>query len=250
VGKEEDIMGILDRISTILRANINELIDKAEDPELMLEQILRDMETQIGEARSAVASMIAQEKELQADMEENERLTTEWDRKAELAVTRGQDDLAREALKRKNQYQTNAETYRHQWSAQVEMVAKLKDQLRQLESKHQQAISQKEVMIARRRRAQAQTKVSQTVSGLPRLDAAGELDRMERKIRGEEARAAALEELGRDSLESQLAELESGADVEDELAALKARVQGASISGPANAPALAPPSSGSTTDNE
>ena len=115
-------MGILDRISTILRANINDMLDKSEDPEKMLEQILRDMESQIGEARGAVATMIAQEKELKVDMEENERLTTEWERKAELALTRDQEDLAREALKRKNQYATNAVTYRHQWEAQVEMV--------------------------------------------------------------------------------------------------------------------------------
>jgi phage shock protein A len=218
-------MGILDRISTILRANINDLLDKAEDPEKMLEQILRDMESQIGEARNAVATMIAQEKELKADMEENDRLTTEWQRKAELALTRDQEDLAREALKRKNQYQTNADTYRHQWTAQVEMVGKLKAQLRQLESKHQQAFSQKDVLIARRRRAQAQAQVSKTLSGLPRIDAAAELDRMERKIRGEEAKASALEELGNDSLDSQFADLEADAGVEDELAALKAKLQ-------------------------
>lgn len=219
-------MGILDRISTIMRANINDLIDKAEDPEKMLEQILRDMESQIGEARNAVATMIAQEKELKVDMEENERLTTEWQRKAELALSRDQEDLAREALKRKNQYATNATTYRHQWEAQVEMVGKLKDQLRQLESKYQTALSQKDVLIARRRRAQAQAQVSKTISGMPKMDAASELDRMERKIRGEEAKASALAELGNDSLESQFAELEEDAGVEDELAALKAKVKG------------------------
>jgi phage shock protein A len=224
-------MGILDRISTILRANINDLLDKAEDPEKMLEQILLDMESQIAEARNAVAAMIAQEKELQADMEENERLSSEWQRKAELAVNRGQDELAREALRRKNQYQANAETYRHQWSSQVEMVAKLKDQLRQLESKYQQSLSQKEVLIARRRRAQAQQQMSKTFSGLPKIDAASELDRMERKIRGEEARAAAHVELQGESLDSQFAELEQDAEVEDELAALKAKVRGESAAG-------------------
>ncbi|MCC6627147.1 MAG: PspA/IM30 family protein [Chloroflexi bacterium] len=219
-------MGILDRISTILRANINDMLDKAEDPEKMLEQILRDMETQIGEARNAVATMIAQEKELKADMEENDRLAGEWQRKAELALTRDQDDLAREALKRKNTYASNADTYRTQWAAQKEMVVKLKDQLRMLESKYQQALSQKDVLIARRRRAQAQQQVSKTISGLPKMDATSELDRMERKIRGEEAKAEALAELGTDSLDAQFAELERDAGVDDELAALKARVKG------------------------
>lgn len=219
-------MGILDRISTILRANINDLLDKSEDPEKMLEQILRDMEGQIGEARNAVATMIAQEKELKADMQENERLTGEWQKKAELALTRDQEDLAREALKRKNTFSTNADTYRAQWAAQVEMVAKLKDQLRLLESKYQSALSQKDVLIARRRRAQAQAQVSQTISGMPRMDATAEIDRFERRIRGEEAKAEALTELGTDSLESQFDALERDAGVEDELAALKAKVQG------------------------
>ena len=225
-------MGILDRISTILRANINDLLDRAEDPEKMLEQILRDMQSQIQEARGAVATMIAQEKELQADMSENERLAQEWGRKAELAVSREQDDLAREALRRKNQYQSNAETYRSQWTAQVEMVAKLKDQLRQLESKYQSALSQKDVLIARRRRAQAQQQVSKTFSGLPKIDAAAELDRMEQRIRHDESHAAALEELQIDSLENQFDELERDAGVEDELAALKARAQGSSTTTP------------------
>jgi phage shock protein A len=230
-------MGILDRISTILRANINDLIDKAEDPEKMLEQILRDMEGQIAEARNAVATMIAQEKELKADMEENERLTAEWQKKAELAISRDQEDLAREALKRKNTYATNANTYRSQWVAQTEMVAKLKDQLRQLESKYQSALSQKEVLIARRRRAQAQAQVSKTISGLPRMDATAEIERFERRIRGEEARAEALAELGTDSLDSQFAELERDAGVEDELAALKAKVKGGSTGGAGTTPA-------------
>lgn len=233
-------MGILDRISTILRANINDMLDKAEDPEKMLEQILRDMESQIGEARGAVATMIAQEKELKADMEENDRLASEWGRKAELAITRDQDDLAREALKRKNQYATNADTYRAQWTSQVEMVTKLKGQLRQLESKYQTSLSQKDVLIARRRRAQAQAQVSKTISGLPKVDAAAELDRMERKIRGEEARAAALEELGTDSLESQFADLEADAGVEDELAALKAKVRGGSATATMTPPSTPP----------
>jgi phage shock protein A len=219
-------MGILDRVSTLLRANINDLLDKAEDPEKMLEQILRDMESQIAEARNAVATMIAQEKELKADLEENERLTVEWQKKAELAISRDNEALAREALKRKNQYAANAETYRSQWTAQVEMVNKLKDQLRQLESKYQTALSQKDVLIARRRRAQAQAQVSKTLSGMPKMDASSEIDRFERRIRSEEAKASALAELGNDSLESQFDELERDSGVEDELAALKAKVKG------------------------
>jgi phage shock protein A len=219
-------MGILDRVSTLLRANINDLLDKAEDPEKMLEQILRDMESQIAEARNAVATMIAQEKELKADLEENERLTVEWQKKAELAISRDNEALAREALKRKNQYAANAETYRSQWTAQVEMVNKLKDQLSQLESKYQTALSQKDVLIARRRRAQAQAQVSKTLSGMPKMDASSEIDRFERRIRSEEAKASALAELGNDSLESQFDELERDSGVEDELAALKAKVKG------------------------
>ncbi len=104
-------MGIFDRISRLLRANVNDLLDNAEDPEKMLDQLIRDMNEEIRRARSQVAAMIAQEKELAADKAEADRLSAEWQRRAELAVDQARDDLAREALRRKRVSEETARVY-------------------------------------------------------------------------------------------------------------------------------------------
>ncbi|MFQ6058568.1 MAG: PspA/IM30 family protein [Anaerolineae bacterium] len=219
-------MGILDRISNILRANINDLLDHAEDPEKMLDQIIRDMEGAIKEARSQVAEMITQEKLIKADLEESRRLAAEWEKKAELAVSKGSDALALEALRRKNDYDAHVEVYEKQWTAQKEAVAKLKSQLQELEAKYEAAVRNKEVLIARRKRAIAQRQISAVEARLSTVDYGAELDRMERRIMEEEARAAAMAELAEEGVEERFEELEEDAALKEQLAALKAKVLG------------------------
>jgi len=214
-------VAIMDRLSRLIRANVNDIIDRAEDPEKMLDQILRDMQSNITAARAQVASMIAQEKELEGDLEETSRLALEWGNKAQRAVTAGKDDLAREALRRKRDNEANAKIYGDQVHVQGEMVEKLKSQLRQLEAKYQSTLSQRDTMIARQRRAHAQQQVASTLSSISPMDPTSELDRMERKIRGGEARAAALTEMADESYEAQFQELDYDDEVEAELAALK-----------------------------
>jgi phage shock protein A len=215
-------------MSTIIRANINELLDRAEDPEKMLNQLILDMEDQIQQARSQVAAMIAQEKELQADLEESRRLAAEWASKAELAVRQGRDDLAREALRRKRDYESHVQVYQSQYQSQAEMVARLKQQLSELESKYERTLRDKEVLIARYKAARAQRQVTQVTAELGSISPEAELQRMERKIRSEEAKAAAEQELAQSSLEAEFRKLESDQDVEQELAALKQKVHGQS----------------------
>ena len=171
-------MGIFDRISTILRANINDLLDKAEDPEKMLDQIIRDMDNEIREAKYQVANMIAQEKGLKADLDEGQSLSVEWQKKAELAVQKGADDLAREALRRKNDYDAHVQVYTTQWQAQKQVVEKLKSQLDALQTKYDDAVRNRDVLIARYKAAAAQRQVSDTLSGLSIADYSGELERM------------------------------------------------------------------------
>jgi phage shock protein A len=219
-------MGILDRMTRLLRANVNDMIDHAEDPEKMLDQLIREMNDQIHMARGQVAAMIAQEKELQMDYDQSARMASEWDRKAELAVGQGKDDLAREALRRKRDNDEHAQVYVSNLQSQQEMVSKLKTQLQQLEAKYESARANRDVLIARQRRAEAIQKVSGTMSGLKSLEPGEELDRMERRIRSNEARALAEQDLASDSMSAQFAELDSGLEVEDDLQRLKARVQG------------------------
>jgi phage shock protein A len=219
-------MGILDRMTRLIRANINDMIDRAEDPQKMLDQLIREMNDQMHMARGQVAAMIAQEKELQMDYDQAARLSSEWDRKAELAVTQGKDDLAREALRRKRDNSEHAQTYALQLQSQKDMVTKLKSQLQQLEAKYDSARSNRDVLIARQRRAEAVQKVSSTMSGIKSLDAGEELDRMERRIRSNEARALAEQSMADDAMSSQFAALDGDLEVEDDLQRLKARVSG------------------------
>ncbi len=219
-------MGIMDRLSRLLRANVNDALDRAEDPEKMLDQILRDMQGNIQTAREQVAAMIAQEKELDADLKESRELSDEWTTKAKRAVDAGKDDLAREALRRKRDSDENLAVYEQQHQVQTQTVTKLKQQLSALESKYQNTLSQRDALVARQKRAVATKKIvaqsSSAVSSLGSgLDAGGELDRMEAKIRSTESEAAAYQELESESMDAQFRELDYDIDVERELEALK-----------------------------
>ena len=219
-------MGVIDRVSRLVRANVNDLLDQAEDPEKMIDQIIRDMESNIGDARQQVAAMIAQEKELEYDRDETQKLAGAWGDKAKRAVSAGKDDLAREALRRQKDYADNAALYEQQLEVQKEAVAKLKSQLSQLEAKLDQTRSQRDTLVARQKRARAQAQVagSLTAADFSSFDPSADLDRMERKIRGQEAQSAAMLEMQDDSLDAQFAELDYDSDIEDRLAALKAEI--------------------------
>lgn len=219
-------MGILERMNNILRANINDILDRAEDPEKMLNQMIRDMEVAIQDARGEVAEMIAQEKMIKRDMERSQELADEWASKAELAVKNDKDELALEALRRKRDYQAHADVYRQQWEAQKAAIAKLKQELEELESKYDEARRKKDVLIARQKRARAQVEVVRTSQRLDSIDYGAELGRMERRIEEEEARAEATAELAEESVEEQFAELEADDELQQALAALKAELQG------------------------
>lgn len=214
-------MGIMDRLGRLIRANVNDMIDQAEDPEKMIDQILRDMQENMVTARSQVAAMIAQEKELEADLNENNRLTEEWGLKAQRAVEAGKDDLAREALRRKKDTAENAQVYSNQLAVQENAVAKLKQQLRQLEAKYQNTLSQRDSLVARQRRAEAQTQVAQSITVFSPLDPTSELDRMERRIRSNEAQAAAALEIGDTGYDAEFRELDMDIGIEDELEELR-----------------------------
>ncbi len=215
-------MGIIDRISQLTRANINDLLDRAEDPEKMLNQILRDMESNIKQAREQVAAMIIQEKEISIDLTAARKLSNDWGSKAQRAVDAGKDDLAREALRRKRDNDEAAAVYESQLSTQEQTVSKIKEQLQMLVSKYETTMAQKDVMINRQRRAHAQVRVAESLSEFSPMDPTADLERMERKIRGSEAKAAALTEMGDDSYTAQFRELDVDSDIEMELQLLKA----------------------------
>ena len=215
-------MGLLDRISMLVRSNVNDVLDRAENPEKTLDQVIRDMADAISKAKSQVAETIAQKNLIESNVESAQKLSNEWGTKAQLAVAKGADDLAREALRRKKDYDANAQVYASQLASQTEVTDKLKGDMRALQSKYEDVVRNREVLIARHRTAQAQQKVQQTAAALQGIDPTSELSRMEEKIRMEEARARASTELNESSLDRRFAELEADPDVEAELAALKA----------------------------
>ncbi len=217
-------MGILDRVSLLIRSNVNDVLDRSEDPEKTINQIIRDMAEAIQSAESQVAETIAQKNLVEANHETAQKQSEQWGSKAELAVKRGADDLAREALRRRKDYLANAEVYSSQLASQTEITTKLKSDLMALKSKYEEIVRTREVLIARHKMARAQSQVNKTAKSLSGIDPTSELSRMEDKIRLEEARAKAGAEVAGLSLDNQFAELANDHDVEDDLAALKAKV--------------------------
>ncbi len=217
-------MGILNRISTITRSNLNAILDQAEDPEKMLDQLTRDMATGIQQARVEVAKMIADEKGLQANAERSQQLADDWQSKAELAMKKGAEDLAREALHRKIDYANNAKVYQSQWESQHAAVEKAKSDLHDLQEKYDGAVRNREALLARHRRAKAQQQVAKVSASVSAFDPSSELNRMEERIRLEEARASATTELSHDTTEDRFAKLGESSEIDDELLALKAKV--------------------------
>jgi phage shock protein A len=217
-------VSVLDRVSTLIRANINDLISRAEDPEKVIRQLLLDMNNQLIQVKTQVAASIADERLLQKRYEDNQKKADEWQRKAELAVERGQDELAKEALGRKRSFQEVADGFKAQWTDQAAQVEQLKDALSQLEAKMVEAQTKKDLLIARSRRAKAETNIRKTLAGVDSNGALGEFGRMEEKVEEDEARAKAYAELDQDTLDEKFKQLETEDDLNKELAALKAKM--------------------------
>ncbi len=217
-------MGVLDRISQVLRANINDLLDSAEDPEKMLNQILRDMEDALQKGQSQVAEQIAQEKMIQNDLESAKKNADDWGKKAELALSKAKEDLAREALRRQADYEEQVEVYEKQFEAQHKAVVKLKADLAALDAKYQDARRHKDTLIARAKSVAAQQHIASASAKISSVDYGSDLARMERRIQEKEARAAASEELKKSSVDDEFEKLGVDDEIEKRLAALKQKM--------------------------
>lgn len=220
-------MSILDRLSRLLRANINDLISKAEDPEKIIDQALRDMRSAYGEARSEVAGAMAQAAKLEREANTNSTLAQQYESKAEEALRGGSEDLAREALRRAQNHKDLAKGFDEQRTIQQSTIDQLKTQLRALEAKIDEMQSKQSLLAARQKTAQAGATLDR-VSGFDK--AGGAMDAfkdMEQRVAGMEDHNQAMGELRKEKdFDAQLADLGRDKDVDDALAALKARVAG------------------------
>ncbi|MDJ0518807.1 MAG: PspA/IM30 family protein [Trichodesmium sp. MO_231.B1] len=218
-------MGIFDRLWGIIRANINSLVSGAEDPEKVLEQTVKDMQNDLVKLRQAVAQAIATQKRTERQCYQAQSTADEWYRRAQLALQKGQDNLAREALTRRKSYQETATVMKVQVEQQKQVVEKLKQNMRQLEHKISEAKLKKNMYIARARSARASEKLNEMLGSVNTGNTLSAFEQMEEKIMQLEAKSEAMADLGTDSLEKQFVSLERDEnDIETELEAMKAQM--------------------------
>ncbi len=216
-------MALLERVGTLIRANLNDLIDRAEDPEKMIKQVILDMENQYLQVKTQVAVSIADQHMLEKKLRENEDSGKDLMRKAELAVDKGQDDLARAALDR---YQTSlrlTQSYREQVDDQKAQVETLKSALQKLEQKLDEAKAKRDLLLARHRRSVALAKAARVQTALGDNSKSATFDRLKDRVHHTESVAVAEVELITDDVAEKLTRLDRDTEVERLLTDLKAR---------------------------
>lgn len=221
-------MGLFDRLSRVVRANINDLVSKAEDPEKVLEQAVVDMQEDLVQLRQAVARAIATQKRTEQQYNKNQAEANTWQQRAQLALSKGDENLAREALVRKKSFSDTAASLKSQLDQQSNNVSTLKRNLIALESKISEAKTKKDMLKARANAAKAQKQLQESMNNIGTSSAMGAFERMEEKVLQIEAESETAVDLGGVGIEQQFAQLEAGSGVDDELAAMKAQLAGGS----------------------
>jgi phage shock protein A len=216
-------MGLMDRVATLIRANLNDLVDKAEHPEKMIKQLILDMENQLIQVKTQVAVAIADQHMLEQKEKENSDLSAEWMRKAERAVDKNQDDLARAALERHRSYLQLAANFKEQIADQAAQVEELKAALRKLEQKLSEAHAKSDLLIAQHRRSRAVGKARDAQMAIGSESKIAGFERMKQKIAHEAAISQAKGEMIEESLDDKFAALEKEDEIEKLLADVKSR---------------------------
>jgi phage shock protein A len=216
-------MALLERVSTLVRANLNDLIDKAEDPEKMLKQVILDMQNQLMQVKTQVAIAIADQHLLEKKQKENTEKAHEWMKRAELAVEKKQDDLARAALERKMSYEQMQASFAEQLADQKSQVDTLKTALHSLEQKLSEARAKSDVLVAqaRRTRVMSNARTAQDASNHP--SHAATFDRMKHKVQKAEAVNEAHSEITGESVDERFASLEREQEIDRLLSEIKQR---------------------------
>ncbi len=216
-------MALLERVSTLIRANLNDMIDKAEDPEKMIKQVILDMENQLLQVKTQVAIAIADQHLLEKKRKENEDAAADWRRKAEMAVDKKQDDLARAALERSLSYDELTHSFAQQVIDQKAEVDNLKNALNKLEAKLAEAQNKSDLLIAQHRRARALNKASDARAAMGDGNKAATYDRMKRRVQHDEAVAQAKTEMITDSIDDRFAAMEKEEAIDKLLAEIKSK---------------------------
>jgi phage shock protein A len=219
-------MALLERVSTLIRANLNELIDKAEHPEIMIKQVILDMENQLLQVKTQVAIAIADQHLLEKKQKENEDKISEWGRKAEMAVGKKQDDLARAAIERSLHHKQLSENFHQQVADQTLQVETLKNALNKLQQKLEEARSHCDLLIAQHRRARTLDKAADAQAAVSGTNHGATYDRMRHKVMRQEAIGQAKTELLSSeaaSVEDRFAQMEKEDEINRILSELKSK---------------------------
>ena len=228
---------ILGRVGQLVRANINAILDQAEDPEKMLDQLVRDFTNNIAEAEEAVAQTVGNLRLLEDDLSEARQAATDWGEKAAAAARKADEgrsqgtaeadrfeELAKIAIRRQISFENQIQTFETQVAQQGELTDKLKDGLNRLRAKREELVNKRDELVGRAKMARAQRQVQEAVREVSVMDPTSELNRFEERIRREEAMARGMEEVASSSIEEEFAALDSGEDeveVEARLATLR-----------------------------
>ncbi|MGF1515997.1 MAG: PspA/IM30 family protein [Elainellaceae cyanobacterium] len=247
-------MGLFDRVSRVVRSNLNAVVGAAEDPEKILEQAIIDMQEDLIQMRQAVARAIASQKRVQQQYSQAESEAGKWQQRAQLALQKGDEDLARQALSRKKVQAETSNALKGQLDQQSGQVETLKRNLIALEGKISEAKTKKDMLKARASAAKANEQLQNTIGQSTTGSSMAAFERMEEKVLMMEAKSQAAAELAGADLESQFNQLEAGSDVDDELAAMKQQMLGGAAPDqgqlPAGSDASSDPASTATSDDE
>src|SRR3954463_2522162 len=218
-------MALLERVATLVRANINDLVDKAEDPEKMIKQVILDMQNQLLQVKTQVAISIADQHVLEKKLKENDDAEKQWQRRAEMAVDKQDEPLARAALERAMTHQSMTDSFRQQVDDQKTQVENLKSALVKLQQKLLEAQSKSDTLIAQHRRSRALGKATEAGMAIGDGSKAAAFDRMKNKVQHTESTAQAHAELASDDVEGRFAALEKEREIDRLLAEIKSKRQ-------------------------
>lgn len=219
-------MSLLTRVRDLVSANLNAMLDRAEDPEKMVNEYLRQLNESLYEAKTSVAAAMADETKLHNKMVQFQAEADQWQSKAEAAMRAGDEELARAALARKLQSQKLADSYKQQYESQDQQVEELQSALVKLESRIAEARAKRDLIVAKRNRAETQEAIQRTVQGLSSTNAMDKLDQLESRVDDRLAQADAMARLEKGTLESRFADLEANQELDHEFEALRRKMSG------------------------
>lgn len=226
-------MGLFDRITNLVTASVNDLLDRAEDPEKMANQMIRNMEESIQELEEGTASSLASAKMTMAKLQKAQKERDQWEESAKAALEQGNEELARKALMKKKNVERNIEVFEKQAADSNKLANHMKEEYHMVKDKLDEARSKRDLLITKKKAAESREKMNETASAFGKhmdsvnsaMSSGDMFSKMEEKIDKQMLEVEAREELREDNIEKELSDLKRSSEIDDELAALKEKMK-------------------------